>query len=223
MVDIGEDFVVPPGDDVRKNFTVPTNLTEDKWVRAAEILPGNPKLVHHVHLNSILPGTKEDEVDEAGDPIQAVRPGQRVSRPGAQRGVFWQLIDGQQLLRNDAPVVNDGCASDLPDLPQLRTLAGEGGTSVFGVSQLPGRGPEIFNVYGDGSTAKFLPKGAKLRFAMHYANVPVMMSDRTKGGAVLCQESTGPAGPTHHRAESLLHDSGWSRELQDHSVPRLRL
>lgn len=182
VIDIGQDFIVPPGDDVRKNFTVPTNLTEDKWIRAAEILPGNPKLVHHVHLNSILPGAIEEEVDEAGDAFQANRPGRKVTAAAASRGALWQLIDGQQLLRTDAPVVNDGCAANLPELPQLSTLAGEGGTSVFGVSQLPGRGPEVFDVYGDGSTAKFLPKGAKLRFAMHYAKVPVAMSDRTKVG-----------------------------------------
>jgi peroxiredoxin len=29
-------------------FTVPTGFTEDKWVEAAEVQPGNPSVVHHV-------------------------------------------------------------------------------------------------------------------------------------------------------------------------------
>ena len=30
-----------------RNFVIPTGLNEDKWVRAAVILPGNPSVVHH--------------------------------------------------------------------------------------------------------------------------------------------------------------------------------
>src|SRR5262249_26057917 len=32
VIDIGEDFVVPPGNDVYRYFTVPTNFTEGKWI-----------------------------------------------------------------------------------------------------------------------------------------------------------------------------------------------
>jgi hypothetical protein len=36
------------GADVYRNFVVPTNLTEDKWVRAIEFRPNARKAVHHV-------------------------------------------------------------------------------------------------------------------------------------------------------------------------------
>ncbi len=36
------------GPDVYRNFVVPTNLTEDKWVRAVEFRPSARKVVHHV-------------------------------------------------------------------------------------------------------------------------------------------------------------------------------
>jgi len=36
------------GPDVYRNFIVPTNLTEDKWVRAIEFRPSARKAVHHV-------------------------------------------------------------------------------------------------------------------------------------------------------------------------------
>ena len=37
-------------------FEVPTNFTEDKWVRAIEILPGAREVVHHVLVYARLPG-----------------------------------------------------------------------------------------------------------------------------------------------------------------------
>src|SRR5262245_31601643 len=49
VFDIGQEFRVSAGTpDTIQNFIVPTNFTEDKWVTAAEILPGNRKVVHHV-------------------------------------------------------------------------------------------------------------------------------------------------------------------------------
>jgi hypothetical protein len=38
------------GQDVYRNFVLPTNLTENKTVRAIEFRPGNNKIVHHVRL-----------------------------------------------------------------------------------------------------------------------------------------------------------------------------
>lgn len=37
----------PSGNDVFRCFVVPTNLTEDKYVVAVEVKPGNPRVVHH--------------------------------------------------------------------------------------------------------------------------------------------------------------------------------
>jgi hypothetical protein len=39
-------------------FQVPTNFTEDKWVQAIELRPGNRKVVHHILLFCSEPGTK---------------------------------------------------------------------------------------------------------------------------------------------------------------------
>src|SRR3989442_6465060 len=53
VIDIGEDFAVKPGADAYEHFVVPTNFKEGQWIRAAEILPGNRKVVHHVHVNLV--------------------------------------------------------------------------------------------------------------------------------------------------------------------------
>jgi mono/diheme cytochrome c family protein len=39
-------------------FTLPTNFTEDKWIQAMEIRPGNRAVVHHVIAYSQEPGVK---------------------------------------------------------------------------------------------------------------------------------------------------------------------
>lgn len=44
-----EPFTVPAeGRDIYRNFVIPMNLKEDKWVEAIEFLPGAPEVVHHI-------------------------------------------------------------------------------------------------------------------------------------------------------------------------------
>ncbi|PYV13885.1 MAG: thiol-disulfide isomerase [Acidobacteria bacterium] len=53
-----EEFSVPAEGTVPyKYFTVPTNFTEDKWVQAAEIRPGNRSVVHHIIVSAREPGS----------------------------------------------------------------------------------------------------------------------------------------------------------------------
>jgi hypothetical protein len=53
-----EEFSVPADGTVPyKYFTVPTNFTEDRWIQAAEIRPGNRAVVHHVIVSAREPGT----------------------------------------------------------------------------------------------------------------------------------------------------------------------
>lgn len=46
-----DDFLLgPSGKDLFRAFVMPTNLTEDKYVAAVELRPGNPQVVHHLLL-----------------------------------------------------------------------------------------------------------------------------------------------------------------------------
>ena len=58
VIDIGEDHEVTPGEDAYEHFVVPTNFKEGKWVRAAEIRPGNRQVLHHVIAFIREPGNK---------------------------------------------------------------------------------------------------------------------------------------------------------------------
>jgi hypothetical protein len=163
VIDIGEDYKVTPGEDAYEHFVVPTNFTEGKWIRAAEIRPGNRQVVHHVHVLLVSDDLKMMEVASTKNiPSLAqylVREG-KLSR-----------------IRQDAPVWNDACAADTPDLPFLRG-AQEGGLAAF----LPGRPPDQFPE----GTAKWVPAGAKLEFVIHYARISgPPQTDRTSVGLYL--------------------------------------
>ena len=163
VIDIGEDFKITPREDAYEHFVVQTNFKEGQWIHAAAIRPGNREVVHHAHVllvdNDL---TKMEVASTANSPTLAkylIREG-KLSR-----------------IRADAPIVNDACAANTPDLPYLRG-AQEGALASF----LPGRPPDVFP---DG-TAKWIPAGAKLEFVIHYGRVEKSgHQDRTSVGLYL--------------------------------------
>jgi len=173
VIDIGQDFAVKPGTDAYEYFTVPTNFTEGKWIRAAQILPGNRRAVHHVHVSVVkaADGAGGDSISSAFKP---------------KAGPMWEVKDGLSRVRMDAPVVNDACAGESPELPNLRGFE-EGSFAAM----LPGKQPDVF---GD-STPKWIPPGAKLRFQIHYAKIDKPQTDRTSVGFYLA--SGAPERPMH--------------------------
>jgi hypothetical protein len=174
IVDIGENFAVKPGADDYEHFIVPTNLKEGIWVRGAELRPGNRRVVHHAHVSPVL-------AENHGGPatIQAMNS----IEPYLEH-------DGKLTrIRADAPVLNDACAPDAPDLPYIHGFQ-EGALASY----LPGRQPDVF---ADGS-AKWIPPGTKLEFSIHYAKVREPQTDRTSVGLYL---ASGPPERVLHRMD----------------------
>jgi hypothetical protein len=162
VLDIGQDFSVPAGKDLYKHFIVPTNFIEGKWIRAAQILPGNRKLVHHAHVYVLT--------DETASPPDAT------TAQARKLAGFAEIEDGLTRVRMEAPVIDDACAGN-QGLPNLDGFE-EGSLATM----LPGKGPDVYDVFGDNRTAKFIPAGAKLRFEIHYAKVSQADTDRSKLG-----------------------------------------
>jgi len=162
VVDIGEDYRVKPGNDVYEHFTVATNFAQGYWIRAAEIRPGNRKVVHHVHVNLV-----RDAAQAGPTSIESM----------TSLSAFLVREGKLTRIREDAPVVNDACAPGAPPLPFLRGFQ-EGALASF----LPGRSPDVFP---EGS-AKWIPPGSKLEFVIHYASIDgPPQSDRTSVGFYL--------------------------------------
>ncbi len=71
-----------------QNITIDPKLTKDVWVRASQVRPGNPAVVHHLVVTVLPPGSKG--VDEAGgDFLAAYAPGMppRILPDGVARRV----------------------------------------------------------------------------------------------------------------------------------------
>jgi hypothetical protein len=77
VFDIGTDYDIPTeGVVAYKYFTVPTNFTEDKWVEAAEVRPGQRSAVHHVITFIKEPQDKSERPSDAGNILVGYAPGE---------------------------------------------------------------------------------------------------------------------------------------------------
>jgi len=64
-----EPFTVPAeGRDIYRNFVIPMNLKEDRWVEAIEFLPGAPEVVHHILYFLDTSGKARDMTPRTRDP-----------------------------------------------------------------------------------------------------------------------------------------------------------
>jgi len=77
VFDIGADFDVPAEGVVSyKYFTVPTHFTEDRWVEAAEVRPGQRAAVHHIIAFIKEPDESSDRPTDAGNILVGYAPGE---------------------------------------------------------------------------------------------------------------------------------------------------
>ena len=91
VIDIGRDFDIPAqGTVAYQYFTVPDKFTEDKWVEAAEIRPGQRSLIHHI-LVFIQEPVRDQEQQRSsgglGNLLVGYAPGEQPARfdPGTAR------------------------------------------------------------------------------------------------------------------------------------------
>lgn len=108
ILTLEDDFILgPTGKDQFRVFVMPTGLTEDKFVRAVEVRPGNPRIVHHALNFYDTTGSarklqdekqtaerktrKPDDVDVGPGYSAAMGLGFRASPTAAQGGKFGAL------------------------------------------------------------------------------------------------------------------------------------
>jgi len=135
------------GSDEYINFTMPTSFKEDAWVQAAEIHPGNRKVVHHVIAFIQTPQMIAQWKSSGG-------------KPSAQ-SIFYQ--DGT-LVRTklEAPAFNDGCSAPNSGFARGSGQEGLGFPLCF---YTPGKDLDIFPA----GTAKQIPAGSNIVLQVHYS------------------------------------------------------
>jgi hypothetical protein len=165
--------VAATGPDEYNYFVIPTHFKEDVWVQAAQVIPGNRRVVHHLTAHLRVPAK----------PKPAAKAESGWSK--------WTFTEGKlQHIRPELPVVNDGCASPGGGYwPGSRP----GESTVLAV-YLPGRQPEV----RPPGYAVRIPAGASIVFQTHYSRTGKLEKDRSRIGLVFAK---GPVEKEIHRVE----------------------
>jgi hypothetical protein len=197
------------GSDEYLDIAIPTNFTEDRWVQAIEIHPGNNKVVHHVIAFVQTPDTIAT--------VKAMR------RPEAiAKTIYYE--DGTLIrAKMDAPVYDDGCSAPNGGIARGSSLELGFPLGFF----TPGKDPDVFPV----GIAKYIPAGSRIVLQMHYSKTTGKAeTDRTSVGFQFAKQppqkamlSMGamnnyfkiPAGADHHEVTACFT---FGRDAEIHTL-----
>lgn len=192
IVTMQEEYSLPAqGEIPYQYFEMDTGFTDDKWVQALEVRPGNRELVHHV-----LVYAKAPEIAEAAqaDRVRAFRP---QNPPGPMSPA--QIKEREAMKKNPSAAL------------AARQRARRRGTLIAQIA--PGTNP---TVYGAGTALK-LAAGTRLTFQVHYTTNGAPATDRSSIGfkfasqppvhevhatAMMNQRFMIPAGAADHAVEA---------------------
>jgi len=185
------DFEIPARGTIDyQYFEVPTNFTEDRWMQAGEVRPGDSAHVHHI-------------IVYVRDPKAGTRPNVMSVRP---------ILSAQP-----APTVTQTPATaaprEAPVVIRSQTRPAVGGGDAMLVNWAVGEDAPVFLP----GNAKRIPAGATLIFQVHYTTNGTAGHDRSKIGLIFAKEPpareirTGlisnalfsiPAGAANHAVEA---------------------
>ncbi len=148
ILSMQEDYTLEAsGSDEYINFTMPTSFKENVWIQAAEIHPGNKKVVHHVIAFIQTPEMLAQWKSSGG-------------RPSAQ-SMFYQ--DGTLVrAKLDAPAYDDGCSAPNGGFARGSGQEGLGLPLCF---YTPGKDTDVFPP----GAAKLIPAGSNIVIQVHYS------------------------------------------------------
>ena len=170
ILSMDEYTVQPSATDEYIYFRVKTNFTEDKYVQAAQIMPGNRRVVHHV-LAYVQPPT--------------------MGVPSRSDVELYNRAVGQPIFKNEgeairvtteAPVYDDACG--LPNGGSALSGDLTGGRRWVLVGYAPGSTPPVF---GPGIAMK-VSAGSDILFQVHYTRKSEPEKDKTSIGLVFEKE-----------------------------------
>lgn len=156
VLEMPDDFVLgPTGTDIYRVFVFPTGLTEDKYVTAMQVLPGNPRVVHHAVTLFDTTGTvmKTQTLNQAAE-LKKRKPGDVDVGPGFTSGML--------------PGVRINATDLFARRPPFGPLGG----------WAPGVVPRELTP----GTGYLLPKGSDFALQLHYHRNGRLEKDRTRVG-----------------------------------------
>lgn len=183
VLQMAEEHIVKPDDpDNYINYFIPTNFKEDVWVQAAEVHPGNRRVVHHVIAFIQTPQMMAKRLEDAKTKGEKIG-----KRTAGGSGLFY--LDGNlRRVKMDAPVVNNACEQKAAG---GRTPGGNDDGQNEGML-LAGFAPGTGNTVYPAGTAKRVPAGSTLMFQMHYSafrgSLKESVTDRTSIGLIFAKQ-----------------------------------
>ena len=166
ILTIPETTVSAQNQDDYEYIYVPTNFTRDMWVQAAEVVPGDRRVVHHATVSVVTP----DKVPTLSKRLADI---ETVDKYHYRTGKVNHL-------KMDAPVTDDGC-TPTPELPNPT----DGSINLVPAIYLPGH---LAEVRPPGYALK-IPAGSYLQFQVHYSNrLGQAVTDRTSIGLVFAKQ-----------------------------------
>jgi mono/diheme cytochrome c family protein len=168
ILTIPETKVAAANQDDYEYIYVPTNFTEDKWIQAAEVVPGDRRVVHHATV-SVVSASKVPQLE--------------ARHAGEQKLDQYHYRTGKvNHMKPDAPATDDGCAPS-PD-GKIKDPT-SGGVNIVPAIYLPGHLAEV----RPPGFALRIPAGSYLQFQVHYSNrLKQDVTDRTSIGLVFAKE-----------------------------------
>jgi hypothetical protein len=168
VLSMQEDYPIPASGTIPyEYFEVPANYTEDRWIQAWELRPGNRAVVHHVIVYTRT----------APNPAL-----QAATQTGPRPAPIFEFADGMDIPagQTGGPPLPEGQRPALGpnDRPRPRGT----GASIGGY--VPGNSTRVFPE----GTAMRLPAGSSLVFQMHYTTMGEATTDRTKVGLIFAKD-----------------------------------
>ena len=173
ILSMQEEYPIPAAGTIPYSyFEVPTNFTEDTWVQAFELRPGDTSVVHHIILYTKSPRAGQGGRGQPSDGRLEGSP-----QPPVEKA------DGRDFPREEAgPRPDSVRAQVLPsDRPAPRDLGLAG--SILGY--VPGTTSRVFAP----GAAMRLVAGSTLVFQMHYTTTGKATADRTRIGLVFAKKA----------------------------------
>jgi len=171
IVQIPDEYTLDAnGPDEYQYFDAPTNFTEDKYIQLAEARPGNRKIVHHIIAFVVPPGNPSLNMVPREQRDKALENSLK-NTPFYRDGLLIRM-------KPDQPVYNNG--SEIP-----ANLKGFNTVDDFLTAYAPG---SDYGVWEPG-TAKRIPRGAIIRFQIHYSKVAgSVQKDRSVIGMIFAKQ-----------------------------------
>jgi peroxiredoxin len=170
-------------------YVADPGFKEDKWIKSAECMPGNPSVVHHIIVFVAPPEAVDklvemqkrqaEELAKAGNDPETIRK-QRLERRLARRG----------RARRPAQQPSEG--------RNAVNLGGRGDADISGMDLLCGFAPGTRPFQAPAGMAKKVPAGWKFIFQLHYTPNGAPQKDRSAIGLLF----EDPQKITHRLATS---------------------